>query len=187
MYSSHWFFFGTWSVSGELTCVSSQQLNDRWWVYHIRPVTKIVQYRNSVCFSECVPWTFCWNHHEFGCWVPILHPDLLSKNWVTDLSSLLQIWDMELGSNQRMESLFHLVPKVRSGLLAGCFLVMRQPNLNPTKGAALWFKQGRWCSVWWHKQILCLLKQTENLHWNWFRGNFCPLVSADIWSVTPTI
>jgi hypothetical protein len=21
-------------------------------------------------------------------------------------------------------------------------------------------------SVWWHKQILCLLKQTENLHWN---------------------
>jgi hypothetical protein len=50
---------------------------------------------------------------------------------------------MELGSNQRMESLFHLVPKVQSGLLAGCFLVMQQPNLNPTKEAALWFKQGR--------------------------------------------
>jgi hypothetical protein len=39
---------------------------------------------------------------------------------------------MELGSNQRMESLFHLVPKVQSGLLAGYFLVMQQPNLNPT-------------------------------------------------------
>ncbi len=110
-------------------------------------VTKIVQYRNSVCFSECVPWTFCWNHHEFGCCMPILHPDLLSKNWVTGLSSLLQIWDMELGSNQSMESLFHLIPKVRSGLLAGCSLVMQQPNLNPTKEAALWFKQGRWCSL----------------------------------------
>ncbi len=166
MYSSHWFFLGTWSVSEELTCVSSQQLTDRWWIYHIRAVTKIVQYRNSVCFSECVPRTFCWNHHEFGCWVPILHPDLLSKNWVTGLSSLT---DLGHGAWIKPEDGKFVSSGSKSSIWASCRVIPCNSTAKPepNKGSCTLVQARKMMlSVWWHKQILCLLKQTENLHWN---------------------